>query len=346
MIPDTIHLIWLGSLPRDTHLENIKKWRELNPLHDVKLWIDSSWLDDQQLTSLLKFAKKYRVKVRETTQLITRHKRYKILSQWLENTFKLAKDKKHVQNFCFHSDILRFALLDYYGGWYFDTDLEPTQPLPYNKQGFFVDVGWKNNNKFDYLNPDAIASEPGSPFIKRALHYIDTIYQHIEAKNLIYALTHDCKTSVRNQAIMYSSGFIAMAACSRLRFANNEFYIQFGEALLANPKHCKTILIPDCYTRHSEKTYLYDADGKPLEGLEESGTSKDTELDPCVKEMAIMLDRILDTIPLATILKPAKSTKPVKTSDLMPAFQKMGVKERNSWDRKEYPPKTERPGGK
>jgi mannosyltransferase OCH1-like enzyme len=97
MIPKIIHFIWwqgADKLP-PKYSENVKNWTNGNPSFEVKVW------NEFELTKLCE----------------------KNYPEYLQN----FKDSRH---FVEQIDLAKFMLMEIYGGFYVDTDIEYVKPVP------------------------------------------------------------------------------------------------------------------------------------------------------------------------------------------------------------------------
>lgn len=114
MIPKVIHYIWIGGNPEPKLLQKCKKsWKKYCPDYEIKRW-DESNLD---------------------------------LSK-----YQFAKDAYDAKKWAFASDVIRFDVLNEFGGVYLDTDVELLKPIDeFLKNDFFV--GFEDN---ELINPGLI----------------------------------------------------------------------------------------------------------------------------------------------------------------------------------------------
>lgn len=97
MIPKLIHFIWWqgeNELP-PKYRENVNNWRDNNPSFQVKVWNEY-----------------------ELTKLCAEH-----YPQYLQN----FSESQHIME---QIDLSKFMLLEVYGGFYVDTDIEFVKPIP------------------------------------------------------------------------------------------------------------------------------------------------------------------------------------------------------------------------
>jgi inositol phosphorylceramide mannosyltransferase catalytic subunit len=135
IIPKKIHQIWLGGPLPDKYLGYTKSWQKFHPTWEYKLWTG------KDVDSLLS----------------GRRKAYDIAT-----------------NYGMKSDILRYEILNKYGGLYVDTDFECLKPfddLIY--LNFFTGVGY---DTIMQLYIGLIASTPNHPIIRNCIQNLNTTY--------------------------------------------------------------------------------------------------------------------------------------------------------------------------
>ena len=112
-IPNILHLIWVGQSPQPESLAvYISKWKELMPHWNVRLWTNADLTEDEVRLDVLA---------------------------------KIKLAERGVQQ----ADILRYYIVEKYGGIYMDADVEPVKsldPLLYLSDLVFChdnDVSWE-----------------------------------------------------------------------------------------------------------------------------------------------------------------------------------------------------------
>lgn len=140
MIPKVIHYCWFGGSPlTELAVKCIKSWRRYFPDYEIREWNESNF--DVHICDYVKEA--YKAK------------------KW-----------------AFVSDYARFWILYYYGGVYFDTDVEVIKPM-YGivERGAFLGIEEASNDVAPGLG---FAANPGLSFCKEVLevynktHFINT----------------------------------------------------------------------------------------------------------------------------------------------------------------------------
>lgn len=174
-IPRILHIIWVGDRdPPDYVLENIKKWTTLMPHWNIKFWTNND--------------------------LTITHFPLNIIS--LIDTVKKGAQK---------ADIMRYFIMEKYGGVYVDTDVTPYRSLEplitqlHNTDAILchdLDLTWK------YISIGFFAAIPNHPIFKTA-------------------------TEICNHVIINTED-IHMQTGPRL----------LGEAVARTQFHTKTILLP------------------------------------------------------------------------------------------------------
>lgn len=149
MIPKKIHFVWVGNNVMSTDsVEYIDKFKKIYFDYDIKIWNDVDIFNDEILPSFLQ-------------------------DYYYNNDFPPA----------FKADIVRYLLLNKYGGLYFDTDFCPIKRIPDCFLNFNFLGGIQNNgevaigffasvinnellNKVIELIPDSIESAKTNGFYR------------------------------------------------------------------------------------------------------------------------------------------------------------------------------------
>ena len=113
MIPKKLHFIWIGNnkIP-EYSVQFIESWKQLYPDYELIIWTDN---------------------------LITQ---YNIIPDTLRDAYN---DDKFAP--AFKADILRYLLINRFGGLYFDTDFEPLKRMPDEFLSFDFLGGVQNNGE-------------------------------------------------------------------------------------------------------------------------------------------------------------------------------------------------------
>ena len=128
MIPKIIHFIWVGETIPQYCLNSINKFKKSNPLFEVNLL--HTTIDEIQTST--------QIDIQETRDSIFETINGK------QNRWSIYINKYIKYNLTFISiftDLLRFVLLDRYGGIYLDCDTWPVKPFDeelLNRDSFFV----------------------------------------------------------------------------------------------------------------------------------------------------------------------------------------------------------------
>jgi mannosyltransferase OCH1-like enzyme len=136
-IPRLLHLIWVGDneLP-STVKENIQKWQYYMPDWTIQLWTNKD--------------------------IETRHFTEEIIS-------KIHEAIKPAQK----ADIMRYFIVEKYGGFYMDTDITPHRSLtPLTQLGFDLVLYHDNDLTWEYIINCAFGAIPHHPVLKRACDMI------------------------------------------------------------------------------------------------------------------------------------------------------------------------------
>lgn len=149
-IPKTIHFIWLGNEISDWYKANIKNWQDkLGPGFHIELW------KDEQSNKFMKDK-----------------------STW--------EEYNNCQNYGMKSDILRYEILNQYGGLYIDIDFLCINPDVFHylheNYNFYSGICLEKNVQF---NNGLVASAPGHSVIKNTItsipHRLNN-YEYIDCK--------------------------------------------------------------------------------------------------------------------------------------------------------------------
>lgn len=138
LIPKKIHHIWLGGEVPEKFKKIMQSWKEFHPDFEYFLWTDET---------------------------------IKTISLKNQNLFDKAS------NFGTKSDLLRYEILEQFGGIYVDVDFEcikSLEPLIF-AHSFFTGIGG-----FDYINNAIIGSSSHHPLIQNIVMYVGAT----EEKNL------------------------------------------------------------------------------------------------------------------------------------------------------------------
>lgn len=132
LIPLKIHQIWIGSEVPEELLENCQRIRELHPEWEYKLWVDA----DLQAFHLIN---------------------------------RVAFD--NALNYGEKADILRYEILERFGGVYMDMDIYCVRPLDILHYCYDFYAGISNVNAVE-LNNALIGCAPGHPIIQACIKNI------------------------------------------------------------------------------------------------------------------------------------------------------------------------------
>lgn len=147
-IPKIIHQIWIGGTIPEKYVEWGETWKELNPGWEYRLWTDADV---------------------DSLGLLNRANYDSLLNPGPK------------------SDVLRFHILNKFGGLYVDTDfqcLKPFEDLSYLK--FYTGVGYPSKVE---LYPGLIGCVPGHPIMKKICQEISKVDQSVIRKKGVLAAT-------------------------------------------------------------------------------------------------------------------------------------------------------------
>jgi hypothetical protein len=151
-IPKKAHLIWFGPL-RDVVTERYERLKLLNPDYEIFLH-----KDDTHLNPIYREAWEY---------LITK--------------CSYSRESLSINTLIFHSELLRYSLLQKFGGWYLDIDCLPFVPFDYLEKKYNMD----NKLFFTYRNArndDILACSPEWDNWDFVNNHIVNFRKHIETK--------------------------------------------------------------------------------------------------------------------------------------------------------------------
>jgi mannosyltransferase OCH1-like enzyme len=112
MIPEVLHFVWLGSKLPEDEIKNISSWERHNPYLTIKIWTDKHISD-------LDFS---------------------------EGAIKAFEAGDGI--YAYQSDIMRQHIINKFGGFYSDTDIECHKPIPrdfFSKDYVFLKPHPKSN---------------------------------------------------------------------------------------------------------------------------------------------------------------------------------------------------------
>jgi hypothetical protein len=172
-IPRILHLIWFGEMQQYA-TDNLKRWKELMPHWTIKLWGESD---------LGVFSSDVIRKVHEAT--------------------------KYSQK----SDILRFNILQKYGGVYVDTDVRPNSNLdPIIALNYDIVICHEQVISWEYVAGWFIAAIPNHPAITCACDYLmsaklNTLDLHITTGPNLWgrAIGNGLKTAKKYGVLQYDT---------------------------------------------------------------------------------------------------------------------------------------------
>jgi len=181
-IPKKIHQIWLGSEFPEGYKEWAESWKRLNPDYEYRLWTDKD-VDDLRLPN--------------------------------------RKAYNDITNLGPKSDILRYHILNKYGGIYIDTDFECLQSFhTLSYLNFYTSVGYPSSIE---VYPGLMACVPGHPIIKKLVKEIDKVTMYdIVKKGVLRATSSYLFTEVFFNVIeSYQKGIVAFPPDYFYPYPNN-----------------------------------------------------------------------------------------------------------------------------
>lgn len=115
-IPTLIHFVWMGSDLSNPYLEILGKWRKLNPLFEINLWVNQN-LSVSSKSNL----KAIGINICEISDY----------QQSLKNFELITSESQQIPiNYSAIGDILRIDLIEEFGGFYFDIAIIPKKSIP------------------------------------------------------------------------------------------------------------------------------------------------------------------------------------------------------------------------
>ena len=253
-IPNIIHIIWFGSIPKYEYLENIRKWKTFNPGFKVKLWTSSKSMSEEEMTGMRRFCQKHEIEsIDIESDAYLGYKNIEAIKEFLQ------KAEIGLPRFAAASDILRLSILFQEGGHYFDTDITPLDTISDIKwrctNGSYQLVGYEywygaTNPRFQYC---IMGSAPNNEIYGFACE----LYHEVH-KKIIDSISDVAKTSMEaaSYAVVTLTGAI-LSVASRAIKITPEFTIRsrINDDIVANGK------LRDKVTIRFDRSY-----GKSVEG--------------------------------------------------------------------------------
>jgi mannosyltransferase OCH1-like enzyme len=181
-IPQIIHQIWLGSELPEGYKEWADSWKKFNPNYTYRLWTDKD-VDGLKLPN--------------------------------------RKAYNDITNPGPKSDILRYHILNKYGGIYIDTDFECLQSFQsLSHLDFYTSVGYPSSIE---VYPGLMACIPGHPIIKRLVEEIDKVtVADILKKGILNATSSYLFTEIFFEVVNeYQKGIVAFPPDYFYPYPNN-----------------------------------------------------------------------------------------------------------------------------
>jgi len=192
-IPPKIHQIWMGSELPAKYAKWTESWKKYHPDWEYYLWTDEE-------ISKLKFQNR--------------------------DVFYGTK------NFGPKSDILRYELLNQFGGLYIDTDFECFQPFDFLHVNMDFYAGIEFGRELT-TTTSIIASVPGHPIVKYLLNAIDKPVT-TDDTDIIHEITGPWAFSNAYRAYMFDDNYrqVLMPVSYFFPFPNNKIHIQNEKNIL------------------------------------------------------------------------------------------------------------------
>jgi mannosyltransferase OCH1-like enzyme len=136
-IPKNLHIIWVGDAVMPMYaLQNLEQWKHFMPDWSIRLWTNAD-------INIHEFPEDIVAKINES---------------------KIGAQK---------ADIMRYFIIEKYGGFYMDTDTIPYRSLtPLTQLGFELVVYHDNNVTWDYICNSPFGAKPHHPIVQTACNMI------------------------------------------------------------------------------------------------------------------------------------------------------------------------------
>ena len=186
-IPKKIHFIWLGSEKLDhTAQKRIKNWMKYHPEFQFYLWTDQK--HDLSIDNL------------------------EIKSVDIKNFPQIEREYNLSQNFGERAHLLKFAILENYGGIYAEADCQINRSIaPFIKDPFFIGLAKESIpiiGTYSHVGQHILGSEANHPLLNQVLEQIKQDYDRIGASfvsdsedSLIYRLYYRTLKPLNDQVI-------------------------------------------------------------------------------------------------------------------------------------------------
>lgn len=212
-VEKNIHIIWIGSVLRDAHLERIKAWHALNPAYQLYIWVGQAFKTEiqAQLTGT-----NAEVHLIDELDFLPRTK------QFLAKLIEKRKDDLPPNNAA-GSDCYRAKIVHDFGGWYVDTDITPVDlsKIKISPLFNFVINASRKSFTLDELSPSVFACSRQHVLMQIALDFLDLL--------AIYAIDDRIDqirsklASVRYAATTQSTGAMLSVALTKLNINGSPF---------------------------------------------------------------------------------------------------------------------------
>ena len=239
IIPNSIHLIWLGSFLSEEHQQRISTWRDLNPGYSIYLWISKTKISQNEYDIFNAFCTERNLILSDVDHINTISPE---VNQWLK-----ARLKRPFPNYGALSDIYRFYILQR-GGWYFDCDVTPIKALPLNMEtlyGFALNANLVPGGGVA-VTPDQLAVAPWTQFISMSIKIIESMIKAGHGQDLDQYVQaeepRECWMGTEN-----TTGLIAYGATHKLLFKSNQRLLSLSSTDFIEPNIQLSHVLGDGY---------------------------------------------------------------------------------------------------
>ncbi len=227
-IEKIVHYVWFGGILSKKHQNRLQQWKEENPNYEMYLWFDSKHIDLKVEEVREMFAATPFV-VSDIREL--QNDKNAPLFLWVDNLYEIGTQPGRVLNFAAMSDIIRYLALQKYGGWYFDTDITPTQLKSLKPHyGFYIYIHLdENTGEISSFAPSIIASVKNSSYCNKAVEILLNMATSKNYKRILDAITAK-ENGHYIHATMSTTGFAGFYAAKKLSVGGSPI-VSEGELL-------------------------------------------------------------------------------------------------------------------
>ncbi len=172
-IPNIIHFVWAGMILPEPNTDIINNWHESSPSSEIWLWTDFIGKTPEQIDRTKKsYAEKFghipNFKLKDIYRPDQSNPALQVMDEF--SHYELVRMRPNYGSF---SDVLRYRLLDEFGGGYFDSDVKHGiynfEELVALNNGstehvLYIDTDSQGSNN---IGNDSIVCSKGNPLIKQ-----------------------------------------------------------------------------------------------------------------------------------------------------------------------------------